>query len=125
MAIKFFDIPGVGKVRFQKRRGSKSIKIHIHGSDVRVTLPFWVPYSQAISYTKSKTSWILKHKTEKNEFVDGSLVGKKHQLTIKRSNNTKVTSKITPSLIMVNIPNSKNVKDIEVQNKILDDFSDV
>jgi predicted metal-dependent hydrolase len=118
MALRKENIEGIGPVTLQKRRGTHSVRIHIHGSEVRVTLPHWFSYTQAISFTKTRTAWINEHRKAEEIISHGSYVGKKYQVVIRESTNTTIRSKITDNVISISMPAETNSNSPEAQQKI-------
>lgn len=82
MPQKTTEIVGVGEVLLVKRRGNSHIRLSFSRSgQVRVSLPFYVPYLAGIEFVKSKTDWINKHRPEKNASLqDGDRIGKAHRI---------------------------------------------
>ncbi len=118
MALKTIPVEGIGDVVFQKRRGTRSIKIHIRGSEVRVTLPHWVPYAQAQSFVHSRKRWINEHLKPTSTVTHGSYIGKKHQLLIKESTNKTVRTKVTNDEVIVSVPQDMELNDAVLQQKL-------
>lgn len=118
MPQKVIFVDTVGDISFYKRRGTKSVKIRISGSDVRVSMPLWMPYKAALLYVESKAMWINHHKKDKLFFTHGQLIGKRHTLVIEQTQAQRTTTRITDSKILVRLPRDKKASDDEVQSKI-------
>jgi predicted metal-dependent hydrolase len=118
MALKTISVDDIGDVVFQKRRGTRSIKIHIRGSEVRVTMPHWVPYTQAQAFVRSRKKWILENVQPKSTVAHGSYIGKQHQLLIKPSSNKTIRTKVTDDEIIVSIPEGMELSDTQLQEKL-------
>ncbi len=117
MSQKIIPIDGVGDVSFYKRKDTRNIKIRISGSDVRVSLPLWVPYKAAKLYVEQKSTWINQHKKTKAFLTNGSQVGKQHTLHIKRTTNDRYSGKISASRIFVTIPMDAEIDSEATQKK--------
>ena len=83
MAQRITQIPGIGQVILAKRRGNSNLRISItpNGS-VRVSMPYWAPYSTGIAFAKSRQAWINKHLSDKLSvvFKNVDLIGKAHRI---------------------------------------------
>lgn len=99
------ELPDIGTVHVQKKRGLKRISMRLHSSgEVRVSQPFYLPYSAGVYFAKSQTEWILKQR-EKSvtlELYDGMPIGKVHILQIKVSD--KLTTRVSNNVITVSAP---------------------
>src|SRR6476646_4993599 len=82
MATKIFNIPDIGEVSFYQRRGNRSIRISLGSKgDVRVSLPYWVPYKAAQQFVLGKKAWIAANQTEPAALLKhGDAIGKAHRL---------------------------------------------
>lgn len=118
MAVKQKDIEGIGLVVFQKRRGTRSVRINIQGHSVRVTLPHWITYREAERFVVSRQEWINSHKQEKLVLANGALVGKKLQITVIHDDIEKPKTRVTHDLIKVTLPTSYAVEDDHSQDVI-------
>lgn len=118
MALKTILVDDIGDVVFQKRRGTRSIKIHIRGSEVRVTLPHWIPYSQAKAFVLTRKEWIIKNLKPKSTVSHGAYIGKRHQLLIQQSTNKTVRTKVTDDEIIVTVPEGIDSDDPVLQQKL-------
>lgn len=118
MPAKSIDLPRIGVVIFQKIANAKSIKIHINGSKVKVTLPSRIPYIVAKKFVESRTDWILSNIQTKPTLTDGTLVGKKHYIKIRHRPINRAVSRITEDTIVISLPEIHKVENNEVQNKI-------
>jgi len=82
MAVKVIDVPNIGSVSFQKRRGAKSIRLKVGlNGRVIVTQPFFVPYRTAINFVQKHTDWIVSEQQSRQVLLqDGLLIGRTHIL---------------------------------------------
>ena len=104
MAIKELEVESIGTVRFQKRRGTRSIRIHIQGHTMQVTMPHWITYRDAIKFVKSRKQWIEENRLEKPVLSDGALIGKAFELKVTLSEVTKPKTRVLSKVIMVQLP---------------------
>lgn len=111
-------MPGVGNVTFQKRRGTKSLRIRIQGSEVKVTMPHWTPYVQAVAFVKSKSKWIQANRAQPNELYDGAYIGKNHQLSVNYHDSSRVTTRITDETVSVHLPRTMSNSSATAQKKL-------
>lgn len=83
MKTKEFILDGQLKFSVTKRKASRNIKISL-GNDgrVKVSIPTYVPYAAAISFVKSRRTWINKHLPEVKIYRHGMQLGKSHHLQI-------------------------------------------
>jgi hypothetical protein len=83
MAQKLVKIDNLGIIALVRRRGAKHIRLSFnsHGQ-LRVTLPYFLPYSVGISFAKSKQAWVKKHQPETPAklYANNQKIGKYHTL---------------------------------------------
>ncbi len=115
MAVKELAVPDVGTVRFQKRRGTRSIRIHISGSDVRVTLPHWVTYREALLFVRKRAEWINDHLVDEIHIAEGSIIGKKHIVAV-RPGTLRV--RVTQDKVIVTKPPEQSLEDPVVKARL-------
>jgi len=103
MANKTVDIPGIGLVDLYKRRGSRSIRLSFsHDGNLRVTLPFWVPYQAAIDFARSKADWIGRNRPESKAILkSGDRIGKAHRLLFESRATGRTTATVRNNQIRV------------------------
>lgn len=105
MAIKHYEIDGIGKIRVQKRRGSKSMRLRISNDGVvTVGVPFWMPYKTALDYAKKQKDWIIKHRPAKKILTNNQLIGRHHTLKIKTNNTSSFRVLVGDDSIVVYVP---------------------
>lgn len=104
MAVKRLTIPDLGVVTLQKRRGTRSIKLILRGDSIKVTMPTWVPYAQALAYIQAKKQWIQQNTTVRPQISDGSYIGKSHQLRIIESQHDRLRTRVSSQHITIQVP---------------------
>ncbi len=78
-------ITDIGHVRITKKRGVKRISMRVHSSgEVRVSQPYYLPYSAGIYFAKSHAAWLIKqrNKIAPITITDGMAIGKRLKLQI-------------------------------------------
>lgn len=82
MATKQVNVPGIGMVTLYKRRGNRSLRLSIgHDGEIRVSLPYWLPYTAGEQFVRSKQAWIVMHQPKKQTVLqNGQSIGKAHRL---------------------------------------------
>lgn len=87
MAQKIVNIDGIGETLLIRRRGAKHIRLSFDSrARLRLTLPYFIPYSVGISFAKSKKSWIKNHqpKIRLIKYYDNQKIGKCHKLSFSK-----------------------------------------
>ncbi len=118
MAVKRLEVPEIGEVTLQKRRGTRSVRIHINGNEVRVTLPHWISYSQALKFIQTRKKWIKENRKEAPFLTHGTYVGKQHRITLEEKPVKNIRSKLKSGVIAVSAPHSTDVSAPSVQMKL-------
>jgi predicted metal-dependent hydrolase len=107
MATKQVSIPDIGAVTLYKRRGNRSLRLSIgHDGEVRVSMPYWLPYKAGEQFASSKAQWIAAHKTySRTELQHGQSIGKAHRLYfIQQPSTSRVTTHVGDTEIRIHIP---------------------
>jgi hypothetical protein len=114
-------------IKLTKNSKAKNISITIQPfKGVRVTVPRYVTYKQALSFVNHKIEWIkTKHTKIKNTEanysafnLDTTFSTRNHVLIIQQKNITKINSKIKDGKIIINVPFTETVEKIEIQQYI-------
>lgn len=105
MSCKQIIIPDVGPVTLYKRRGNRSLRLSITpGGEIRVSMPYWIPYAAGEHFASKKADWILAHqaKNASPQLAHGQRIGKAHRLVIGPDSNTqKITTRLRPNEIHI------------------------
>lgn len=105
MPVKQIDLDGIGPVSFYKRRGARSIRISItHQGQVRVSLPFWAPYSAGIAFLESRKEWILAERPQTKLLEQGYRLGKAHHISFLPSAGKTVSTRVSGNEARVMLP---------------------
>ncbi|HUP26476.1 MAG TPA: SprT family zinc-dependent metalloprotease [Candidatus Limnocylindrales bacterium] len=118
MSQKKLVVAGIGEVIFQKRKGSRTIRLTIgHEGQVRVSMPTWSPYNAGEAFVLSKTEWIKKHQSAKpiNLFGMHDRIGKAHRLRFIPEPRNNTTSRVTKTEIIIRLPIGARPSDNTVQ----------
>jgi hypothetical protein len=118
MATKQVNIPEIGSVTLYKRKGNRSLRITIGaGGEVRVSLPYWLPYKAGEQFAMSKSAWIAanRHGSSKT-LIHGSGIGKAHRLHFEmQAMATKVNARIVANEVRISYPAIYSSEDRIVQ----------
>ncbi len=118
MPVKILNVEGLGPVHFYKKRGMRSIRLSFTvENNIRVSLPLWVPYREALSFVSDKREWILKHRpTSDSLLTDGMPVGSDHILRLVRTADVaEISSQTLGRTILVEFPPQLVADDSKVQ----------
>lgn len=118
MATKQIELAGIGTVMLYKRRGNRSLRLSIGSAgEVRVSMPYWLPYKAGEQFAVSKLAWIDAHRLpERPGLQHGQAVGKAHRLHFAPSAQaTRITTRLKDNQIEINHPARYRQSDPEVQ----------
>jgi predicted metal-dependent hydrolase len=118
MAQKVINLPDIGPVVFQKRAGSRSLRLHIQGSRVKVTLPNRVPYAVAQKFVLGRKQWVLDNLEPRSEILDGAYIGKNHHVLVQEKPVSRPSSRVTDTEIRVTLPMGLTQASSEAQRVI-------
>lgn len=119
MAQKIINVPEIGPVVFQKRGNTGSIRLHIQGSRVKVTLPTRMPYLLAERFLISRTAWVLKHLQPASVIEDGAYIGKQHRVLVSFKSISRPSTKVTDTSINISLPDGQDSGGAEAQRIIV------
>jgi hypothetical protein len=118
VASKQISLQGIGDVTLYKRKGTGSIRLSINAKgQVRVTMPYWVPYEAGVQFARSRQEWIAEHTQNRADNLShGQTIGKSHRLYFEASPvAAKVSSRVSESIVRVTHPVACAVSDTAVQ----------
>lgn len=118
MATKQVSIPDIGTVTMYKRRGNRSLRLSIGANgEVRVSLPYWLPYKAGEQFVLSKALWIASNRGRKTTALQhAQAIGKAHHLYFEQSPvATKIQSRVAANEIRVSFPRLYDSHDTVVQ----------
>jgi predicted metal-dependent hydrolase len=118
MATKQVNVPEIGTVTLYKRRGNRSLRLSIsHDGDIRVSLPYWLPYTAGEQFVRSKQEWIATHLPKKQVLLqNGQSIGKAHHLYFIADNSlAKPKTHVTDTEVRISIPTNVAVSSASAQ----------
>jgi len=118
MATKQIELPEIGTVMLYKRHGNRSLRLSIGpDGEVRVSMPYWLPYEAGKQFAVSKASWIAAHRVPTPAALQhGQAIGKAHRLYFTRSVDiTRVSSRLNRNQIQITHPSHTAPHDTAVQ----------
>ena len=117
MAFKEFALSESQYVTIYKRRSSRSLRLSVTSTGkIRVTIPLWASYHAGLEFARSKQTWINTHQQVATLLQNGQAIGKAHHLRfIARDNLSKAISRVSPSEVTINYPDTLNEKHVSVQ----------
>jgi len=93
MATKTAFLPNIGEVRLYKRKGLRNMKVSVgHDGSIRVSLPFWIPFSSGVEFVKKQKDWIESKRTAPTLLANGDRIGLSHKLVFVSVSSDKVIS---------------------------------
>lgn len=117
MATKQVRIPEIGTVTLYKRRGNRSLRLSIGANgEVRVSLPYWLPYKAGEQFALSKKPWIIDNLPKTETLLrHGHSIGKAHRVYFETSSGSKITTRIAANEIKIGVPPELSIHDTEAQ----------
>jgi len=98
-------IPPLGEVLLVRRRSSKSLRLSVSTTGVvRVSMPYWAPYTAGIHFAASRQDWLLKQLSLHRPSLirNGARIGKLHKVVFATDKTAKTPIiKIGDRLIFV------------------------
>lgn len=119
MATKQVSIPDIGIVTLYKRRGNRSLRLSIGSNgEVRVSLPYWLPYKAGEQFALSKALWITANRGKiTGALRHGHAIGKAHRLYFDQSPiTTKIQSRVAANEVRITFPAHLASEDESVQH---------
>ncbi len=119
MATKQVFIPNIGPVTLYKRRGNRSIRLSITlEGEVRVSMPYWLPYKAGEEFAASKATWLAGHQQKRADPLEhGHYIGKAHRIYFEQGTGASASARITPTEIRVHHPKGSLAQDDIVQKR--------
>ena len=115
------------EIVISKSMKAKSINITVRPFEkVKVTVPFFVTFKKAEDFVRKKESWIrrnllkLKSIEQKQTIFDfnTSFSTRNHMLKLNNVESNDVKYRLKDQLILVDIPNTSEIKSLDIQQKI-------
>ena len=118
MANKKVELDGIGEVTLLKRHGARSIRLSINSrGDVKVTLPYWLPYAAGVEFARSRQEWIASNNISRiTDLVSGQSIGKHHRLLFEASPTVdKPTSRVNNNIVRITYPAASSLSGASIQ----------
>jgi predicted metal-dependent hydrolase len=118
VATKQIELDGIGTVMLYKRRGNRSLRLSIGtAGEIRVSMPYWLPYKAGEQFALSKAAWIAMHRMPVAVGLQtGQMIGKAHRLLFSPSARaSKVMTRIKDNQIEVSFPEHMEYDEPDVQ----------
>lgn len=106
-AAKTVLLPEIGTLKLYKRRGARSIRLSVRpDGEIRVSLPYWVPYAAAVQFARSRQVWLAEQLQKVPKALrHGQSIGKSHRIYFEPSETSrKPSSRVTTSAVRVTHP---------------------
>jgi predicted metal-dependent hydrolase len=106
MSNKQVEIDGIGLVALYKKRGNSNIRLSFTRSgQVRVSLPYWLPYQAGIQFAIARRDWIDKHRPSVGSLLqDQHRIGKAHRIAFVTGDVSKPTVRVQHNQIRISHP---------------------
>jgi len=104
--MKIVAIAGIGDIKLVKSTRNRSIRLSITPTGVRVSLPYWTPYSVGLAFAKQHSTWIQAElaKQGRQALLPDQKVGKLHHLQfIYALPGEKPTNRVTATKIIIKL----------------------
>lgn len=116
--MKTVTLTDVGEIKLVKSTRNRSIRLSVTHSGVRVSLPYWTPYTMGIAFAQQHSDWLRNElaKYNKKLLVPEQKVGKLHRLYFEHIDaSTKPSSRVTATKIIVKLLPGEFADDKEPQ----------
>lgn len=119
MATKQVTIPNIGPVTLYKRKGNRSIRLSVSlEGEIRVSLPYWLPYKAGEAFVASKAEWLANHQQKRAAALEhGQYIGKAHRLYFEPRAGQTATARVIPTEIRIRYPRHLDILDETVQKR--------
>lgn len=127
MSTKCIELDEIGIVKLCKSKLSKNIKITVKALEpIRVSMPHWVSYDEALNFVCERTSWIKENKNkienENNKLTifdkETEFKTKEHELELIESYSNQTNYRLSNGKIKVYYPQSRDPKEKKIQETI-------
>lgn len=118
MATKVIELEGVGTVTLIKRVQSRSLRLSVTASGVRVSMPRWTSFGAAQAFALHHLDWIQQELAKQSGplLESGQRIGKLHYLRFEHVlSKQPATSRVTATEIVVRIHPGEASTDAGVQ----------
>jgi predicted metal-dependent hydrolase len=118
MPNKTVNIADIGEVKIYKKKGNRNIRMSIaRDGSVRISLPYWLPYSAGTEFAKARTEWINNNKPNELPLLSENMkIGKAHRLIFIPAETTKPSVRIIDNKVRVTYPSILDISNTDVQS---------
>ncbi len=120
MAQKIVELAGIGPVTLVKRAGSRSLRLSVTPSGVRVSMPKWTPFGAGEAFAAKNLAWIQQEITKASiaPIESGQRIGKLHYVRFEQVLSGQSTaSRVTGTEIVVRMHTGEASTDPTVQKR--------
>ena len=120
MSKKYFDVENVGVVCVTKRRKSRRLRLRIASDgQAHVSIPYWAPYRSALAFVSEKQEWIVAHQPNRAVIADGDIIGRHHQVVLRRQDDSAPTRvRVNRQEIVITIAGDDDIASRDIQDKL-------
>jgi len=119
MAVKKVELAEIGAVTLYKRKGARAIRLSVNAAgEVRVSLPYWLPYDAGAKFALAKAGWIRAQLQTRSVslLTHGQPIGKSNHLYFASSPDAaRITTRVGASEVRVTYPQHLSASDRSVQ----------
>lgn len=117
---KTIELAGVGPVTLIKRAQSRSLRLSVSASGVRVSMPRWTSFSAGQAFAFQNLEWIVQELAKQSQplIESGQRIGKMHYVRFEQAlNGQPLTSRVTATEIIVRLGHGEVSTDQKVQER--------
>jgi predicted metal-dependent hydrolase len=120
MATKIIELDGIGQVTLVKRASSRSLRLSVTPTGVRVSMPRWTPFSAGQAFAVSHSEWIRAEQSKLTRplLESGQRIGKMHYLRFEQAlGGQSISSRVTATEVIVRLQHGETIDDAQVQQR--------
>lgn len=120
MATQIIELAGVGPVTLVKSAQSRSIRLTVTATSIRVSMPRWTPFSAGKAFAEHHAEWISRElaKRPTAQLEAGQRIGKLHYLRFEQILDGKpASSRVTGTEVIVRLQHGEHIEDPNVQKR--------
>ncbi len=103
-----------------KKRGVKNMRLRVdHQGTLHVTLPWLAPQALGLAFAEKHKDWVRQYQQKlRTEIVDGSVINKVYEVSIKKADTSRITARLHGCKIVITVPRSLIIEDEQTQSKL-------
>jgi predicted metal-dependent hydrolase len=120
MSQKVIELAGIGPVTLIKRAQSRSIRLSVTTSGVRVSMPRWTPFGAGAAFATKNLMWIQQElaKISAPLIESGQRIGKMHYVRFEQVlSGQSTSSRVTGTEIIIRVVSGETVTEPAVQKR--------